>query len=62
MSKMTAAEIVNMSVLHPKYVREQRDSKIKEMRREGASIQEIAEKFGLTRQRVWQIADDRVSP
>lgn len=52
---LSASEIVRMSVLHPRYRREQRDVRIKAMRAEGHSLQSVADAFGLTRARVHQI-------
>jgi len=52
---MTAAELVNMSVLHPRFVRDQRNRRIQAMRREGKTLQSIGDEFGLTRARVQQI-------
>lgn len=55
MAKMTAAEVAKISVMHPKFVREQRDVKIRAMRDEGHTLREIGKKFGLTFERVSQI-------
>lgn len=52
---MTAAELVRMSVLHPRFVREQRDARIRAMRAGGATFQAIGDAFGLTRARVQQV-------
>lgn len=53
----TAAEISAMSVLHPRFVREIRDAHIRDMRARGKTLQVIADEFGLTRERVRQIAE-----
>lgn len=55
---MTAAELVKMSVLHPRIAREQRDTRIREMRSDGKTLQAIGDMFGLTRARVEQICSE----
>lgn len=56
-AQMTAAEVARMSVVHPRIVREQRDKRIREMRRDGKALQAIGRCFGLTRARVSQICE-----
>lgn len=56
--EMSAAEIAGMSVLHPRFVREQRNLRILNMRQNGASLQKCADCFGLTRERVRQILSE----
>ena len=55
---MTAAEMVQMSVLHPRIAREQRNARIRAMRREGKTLQAVGDAFGLTRARVQQICQE----
>jgi hypothetical protein len=57
--KLTAAEVVKMSVLHPQFVREQRNARIRAMRSSGETFQAIADAFGLTRARAQQICNKR---
>ncbi len=52
---MTAAEIVGMSVLAPRFQRERRNDLIREARQAGHTQQQIADAFDLTRARVCQI-------
>lgn len=55
MKRMTAAEVVRMSVLHPRIARQQRDDRIRAMRAAGATFQAIGDAFGMTRARAQQI-------
>lgn len=62
MAKMTAAEVLKMSVMHPKFVREQRNVKIRAMRDEGYTLRAIGKKFGLTFERINQICREAGTP
>lgn len=57
MEPKSASQIVRMSVLHPRFIREQRDIRICAMRHSGASLQKCAGAFGMSRERVRQIVN-----
>jgi len=53
---MTATELVNMSVLHPRFVRENRNATIVQMHdHDRMSFESIGRIYGITRQRAHQI-------
>ena len=52
---MTAEELVKVSLMHPRFVRELRDDRIRAMRAEGRTFREIGDAFNLSRARIEQI-------
>lgn len=58
----SAAEIVQQSVLHPSFAKEQRNVRIRDMRASGKSLNAVGGAFGLTRARVSQICKDSAHP
>ncbi len=58
--KMTVAELMKVSLVHPRIKREDRNRQIREMRSKGHSLREVGTAFGLTYERIRQVCSEAV--